>query len=102
MKTKEYNNFKDFYRFYLEEHSNKTNRILHFTGTSLVVMIIINSILTKDFLNLLYCPLIGYGFAWIGHFRFEKNRPATFKYPIYSFFADFVMWWQLLTKKLYF
>ena len=102
MSNKDYKNFSDFYEFYLTEHSNKTNRLLHFTGTSLLIMIALNAILTGAYINLLYCPLIGYGFAWIGHFRFEKNRPATFKYPFYSFIADFVMWWQILTKKIYF
>lgn len=102
MDNKEYSDFKVFYKFYLKEHSNKMNRILHFTGTSLLLMILINALLTSEYINILYCPLIGYGLAWIGHYRFEKNRPTTFKYPIYSFAADFVMWWQLLTKKIYF
>lgn len=102
MSTREYNSFKDFYPFYLKEHSNKMNKVLHFTGTSILLLILINALLTSQYINILYCPLIGYGFAWIGHFRFEKNRPATFKYPLYSFAADFVMWWQLITKKIYF
>ena len=102
MSEKKYTNFRDFYAFYLTEHRHKTNRILHFLGTTLVIIIAVNAILTRDWLNLIYCPIIGYGMAWIGHYQFEKNRPATFQYPLYSFIADFVMWWQLLTRKIYF
>ena len=46
---------------------------------------------TRQWLLLLALPLVGYGFAWVGHFVFEKNRPATFKYPLYSFMGDWVM-----------
>jgi hypothetical protein len=45
-------------------------------------------------------PVIGYGFAWIGHFIFEKNRPATFKYPLYSLMGDFKMFWDVVTGKI--
>ncbi|MCT4643225.1 MAG: DUF962 domain-containing protein [Bacteriovoracaceae bacterium] len=100
--NKQFQSFDEFYPFYLKEHSDKTNRLLHFIGTTLVIMIVIGAFLTNNFYSLLYCPFVGYGFAWIGHFRFEKNKPATFKYPLYSFRADFLMWWQLLTRKLYF
>ncbi len=94
--------FKEFYPFYLNEHSHKTNRILHFMGTSFLIMILIYALLTSQYHLIWLCPLCGYSFAWTGHFIFEKNRPATFKQPIYSLFGDFVMWWQLLTRKIYF
>lgn len=94
--------FKEFYPFYLQEHSNKTNRILHFIGTTLLLILLSYSILTGKFFLIWFCPLLGYGFAWTGHFIFEKNRPATFKQPFFSLASDFVMWWQLLTRKIYF
>lgn len=102
MSYQKFKTFKDFYPYYLSEHLNKTNRILHFIGTSLLVLIILIAILTSQYKLIWICPLFGYGFAWSGHFIFEKNRPATFKQPLYSLWGDFVMWWQLLTRKIYF
>lgn len=98
----EFNSFKEFYPFYLKEHSEKTNRILHFIGTSILIIILAFAIVTRNFKLIWLCPLVGYSFAWLGHFVFEKNRPATFRHPLYSLRGDFVMWWQLLTKKIYF
>ena len=92
-----YTTFKDFYPFYLGQHSNRTNRRLHIIGTTLVVLILAFAILSGKLRLLAYLPLVGYGFAWIGHFIFEKNKPATFKYPIYSFMGDFKMWFETLT-----
>jgi hypothetical protein len=97
-----FNSFKEFYPFYLEEHSEKVNRTLHFIGTTLLIIVFVFAILTRNFRLLWLCPLIGYGFAWVGHIVFEKNRPATFKHPLYSLRADFTMWWQLLIRKIYF
>lgn len=97
-----YKSFKEFYPFYLGEHANSICRTLHFIGTSFVLAILLVSFVLNEFKILLLCPIIGYGFAWIGHFVFEKNKPATFKYPLYSFMGDFVMFWQLLTGKLHF
>lgn len=94
--------FKEFYPYYLNEHSNKINRILHFIGTCFVIAFLIYALFTAQYKLIWFCPLFGYTFAWIGHFIFEKNRPATFKQPIYSLMGDFVMWWQLLTRKIYF
>lgn len=94
--------FKEFYPFYLNEHSNKICRILHFVGTTLLLIILAYAIFKAQYSLIWFCPLVGYAFAWTGHFVFEKNRPATFKQPIYSLMGDFVMWWQLVTKKIYF
>lgn len=102
MNNERYKTLKDFYPFYLSEHSNKTNRILHFIGTSLVISFVVFIILMNKIKFIIFAPLIGYGFAWVGHFIFEKNRPATFKYPLYSFISDFIMWYQLITKKISF
>lgn len=100
MSDKEYKSLKEFYPFYLSEHVNRTNRVLHVIGTTIVIAVAIYMIITKKFLLILACPLIGYGFAWAGHFVFEKNRPATFKYPLYSFLSDFIMWYQVITGKI--
>ena len=70
--------FEDFWPFYVREHSKRLNRRLHFIGTSLM-------------------PLFGYGFAWVGHFFVQKNRPATFQYPLWSLGADFVMYGKMWT-----
>jgi hypothetical protein len=94
--------FREFYPFYLSEHRNATCRKLHFVGTSLVIGLVLAAIVTRAWWILLLVPLAGYGFAWVGHFVFEKNRPATFKYPAYSFLGDWVMYWQLLTGKIRF
>ena len=94
---KKYENFKEFYPFYLSEHMNPICRGLHFLGTSCVIIIIIISI--NNMKLLLLAPLFGYGFAWIGHFFFEKNRPATFIYPLFSFLGDWVMFKDILIRK---
>jgi len=94
-KTDNFNNFKDFYPYYLNEHSNRTNRRLHVIGTSLAITLLLYIILGQHYKLLLLVPVVGYGFAWVGHFFFEKNRPATFKYPIWSFMGDFVMLYEI-------
>ena len=92
--------FRDFYPFYLSEHRNATCRRLHFAGSSLVIALIAAAVVTRTWWLLWLVPVAGYGFAWVGHFRFEKNRPATFKYPFYSLIGDWVMYWQLATGKI--
>ncbi len=95
-----YKSFAEFYPFYLGEHSNLTCRRLHFDGTCGVISLLILFFFTGNPQLLILVPLIGYGFAWIGHFVFEKNRPATFKYPFYSLMGDFKMFWDILTGKV--
>jgi hypothetical protein len=92
--------FAEFYPFYLSEHLNPTCRRLHFAGTSLLLAIGAAMAATQQWWMAWLMPIAGYGFAWTGHFFFEKNRPATFTYPGWSFVADFVMYWQLLTGKI--
>ncbi|MFY8328001.1 Mpo1-like protein [Pseudoalteromonas sp. ZZD1] len=92
--------FKDFYPYYLTEHSNKTCRRLHFLGSCLVLLVVAYVAITLNFIALWLLPIIGYGFAWIGHFFFEKNRPATFKYPFYSLWGDWVMFKDILVGKI--
>lgn len=95
-----YRSFKDFYPFYLSQHANVICRNLHFVGSCIVIGLIIAAIFTSSPWLLVALPLVGYGFAWIGHFVFEKNRPATFIYPLYSLMGDWVMFWQILTGKI--
>lgn len=95
-----FSDFKSFYPFYLSEHQNITCRRLHFIGSSLVLITIAISIISKQWHLLWLLPVIGYGFAWIGHFIFEKNRPATFKYPLYSLWGDWVMFKDILVGKI--
>jgi len=95
--AKRYQTFKDFYPFYLGEHSNRTCRRLHVIGTTFVLILVILAIVYMNPRFLYYTPIVGYGFAWVGHFFFEKNKPATFKYPIYSLMGDWVMWWETIS-----
>lgn len=95
-----FSSFRDFYPYYLSEHADRTCRRLHYIGTTLVIAIVTASILTGAAKLLLIAPVAGYGFAWVGHFFFEKNRPATFQYPFYSLLGDFVMYKDMLTGKI--
>jgi hypothetical protein len=94
--------FSEFYPFYLSEHANIVSRRLHFTGSSLVLGCLLAVVTTGDAWWLLGGLLCGYGFAWVGHFFFERNRPATFSHPVYSFIGDWVMYKDILTGKIRF
>lgn len=100
--VKTFTRFSDFYPYYLQEHRDSTCRRLHFIGTSLVVLILAFAVLSANWLLLWALPLAGYTFAWIGHFFFEKNRPATFKHPFYSLLGDFVMYKDMLSGRVSF
>jgi len=93
-------NFREFYPFYLAEHSNRTSRRLHFVGTSLVLGFLVAAIVTLNPWWLLGVPLAGYGFAWVGHFFFEHNRPATFTHPLWSLMGDWVMYRDILIGRI--
>ena len=95
-KDKIYTSFKSFYPYYLAEHRNLVCRRLHVIGSTLVLLCLFMAFYTQRWHILWLLPLMGYGFAWIGHFFFEKNRPATFTYPLYSFMGDWVMYWQYI------
>jgi hypothetical protein len=95
-----YATFRDFYPFYLGEHSNRICRRLHFVGSLLVIFAVIVAIATGKPRWLLLAPVAGYGCAWIGHFFFEKNRPATFQHPLYSLAGDWVMFWDVLNRRV--
>ena len=99
MQKQKISTLKEFYPFYLEEHSNSTSRILHFIGTSLVLLLIPTALIMNEAKVLFLIPFVGYGFAWVGHFFFEKNKPATFQYPGYSLASDFILFCDLLRGK---
>jgi hypothetical protein len=92
--------FSEFYPFYLSEHANRTSRRLHFVGTSLATLQAIAAVVTGQAAWWLGAVLAGYGFAWVGHFAFEKNRPATFRFPLYSLAGDFAMARDILLGRI--
>ena len=94
-----YTSFAEFYPYYLQEHSNATCRRLHYVGSLLVLCILAYTLLSQQWLWLLAIPLVGYGFAWVGHFFFEKNRPATFQYPLWSLMGDFRLFFETVTGR---
>lgn len=94
-----FSSFKEFYPFYLSEHSDLRCRRLHFVGTLLVLVALVLGIVVSAWWYLAM-PLVGYGFAWVGHFAFEKNRPATFKHPLYSLLGDWVMFADILRGRV--
>ena len=89
---KTFQTFAQFYPFYLSEHSNRTCRRLHFAGSTLSLVCLALLVVTANAWWLLAGVLVGYAFAWVGHFGFEKNKPASFKRPLYSFMGDWAMY----------
>lgn len=98
--SSEFRSFREFYPFYLSQHSDRTCRRLHFAGTLMLGVVAVSAALTGSWNLLWLLPVVGYGFAWVGHFFFEHNKPATFKYPLYSLIGDFVMFRDMLTGRI--
>lgn len=94
-----YRSFSEFYPFYITEHVNVVSRRLHVIGTGLVIAAFIIGAFTQNAWWFLAMPVLGYGFAWVGHFFFEKNRPATFKYPLWSLMGDFRLFFETVGGK---
>ena len=99
---RKYASFAEFYPFYLSEHSGRTTRRIHFLGSGLGLVCLFLMVITGDPIWLLIGLIIGYGLAWFAHFAFEKNRPATFRYPLYSFMGDWRMFWDIITGRIAF
>ena len=95
-----FKSFGEFYPFYLSEHSDRTCRRLHFAGSSLSLLCLVAFAATGAAWWLLAGLVCGYGFAWVGHFGFEKNKPASFKRPLYSFMGDWVMYSDIWRGKI--
>jgi len=98
--TREFDSFAAFYPFYLNEHRNRTCRRLHFAGSTVALLCLGALALTGNAWWLLAAVVSGYAFAWVGHFAFEKNRPATFRHPIYSLMGDWVMYADILRGRI--
>jgi hypothetical protein len=98
--SERYRTFKDFYPFYLSEHLNPVSRRLHFTGTSVAAALLIIAFVTQMWWLLAFALVQGYAFAWVGHFFFEHNKPATFKYPAFSLMGDWRLWWDILRRRI--
>jgi hypothetical protein len=100
MAEKQYKTLRDFYYFYLTEHQHATCRGLHLFGTFLLLVSFMLGLVTLEWYFFAAIPVLGYGFAWVGHAFFEKNKPATFTYPGYSLASDFIMFWHFVTGQL--
>lgn len=98
--VRRFSSLAEFYPFYLSEHRNRTSRRLHFIGSWGVLNLVLLAALTGNGWWLLAALFCGYGFAWTGHYYFEKNRPATFRYPLYSFVSDWVMFKDIVVGKI--
>jgi hypothetical protein len=96
---KPFANFREFWPYYVREHSHPMCRAFHFVGSTLVLAVLVASIWYGPWL-LLAAPVVGYGFAWFSHFTIERNRPATFKYPLWSLIADWKMWFLMLIGRM--
>ena len=95
-----FSSFREFYPFYLGEHDNRICRRLHFAGSLCVLIVVAVALVTGRAAWLWLAPVAGYGFAWVGHFVFEKNRPATFRHPLYSLAGDWVMFFDVLRGRV--
>ena len=100
MSEQDFQTFEEFWPFYVKEHQKKATRILHFIGTTTAMACVAGGLLTKRRWLLAVAPVVGYGSAWVAHFFIEGNKPASFKHPIWSLRADFVMWSKMVRFKM--
>lgn len=97
-----FRSFAEFYPFYLGEHRHPASRLLHYLGTWGALICLATAFIQGNAWWVGGALASGYCFAWIGHFAFERNRPATFRHPFYSLAGDFRMWWELNLGRLRF
>ncbi|GIV32486.1 MAG: membrane protein [Chitinophagales bacterium] len=100
MKQLHFDSVSAFYPYYLTQHRAFSCRMLHFIGTGLVIAILLITLLTGKWWLFALMPVAGYGFAWTGHFFFERNKPAAFHNPLYSLACDFIMFWHILSGQI--
>jgi hypothetical protein len=100
MSTDRIQSFRDFWPYYVREHARPATRWVHFVGTTLAIAVLVGAIAWQWWWVLVAVPIIGYGFAWISHLAIEHNRPATFKYPLWSLAGDFKMWFLMITGRM--
>ena len=93
-------NYSEFWDFYVQEHSKPMTRLLHFVGTALGLILLVYFAATGRWYLFLIFPVVGYAFAWFAHFVVEKNKPASFNYPLWSFLSDFKMMWLMITGSM--
>ena len=98
--AKEIETYREFWPYYLREHRQRNTRVLHYIGTTLAISSLVGLVITGDLWFLPVAIVSGYLFAWLGHFAVEKNRPATFTYPVWSLLSDFRMYFLALFGKL--
>ena len=100
MESLHFSSVKEFYPYYLTQHRNLKCRSLHFIGTGIVILLLTFILILQEWWLLILLPVVGYGFAWAGHFLFERNKPAAFKNPLYSLACDFIMFWHIITGRI--
>jgi hypothetical protein len=95
-----FGSFREFWPYYVSEHSRPLTRVLHYLGTGGLFVVATLALATGRLALLFLLPVVGYGFAWAAHFFVERNRPATFTYPLWSLAADFVMFGKMLRGQM--
>ena len=95
-----FQSFAEFYPYYLSEHANPICRGLHYLGSLCALLLLGYALISQQYGFIALAFVSGYFFAWVGHFVFEHNRPATFKYPLWSFMGDWVMLKDFLTGRI--
>ncbi len=97
---REYSNFESFWPHYLREHARPATRNWHYAGSTLAILVLLGALVTQTWWALLVVPLAGYVFAWLSHAFVERNKPATFTYPLWSLVSDFRMFAFFLSGRL--
>lgn len=95
-----YTSFQEFYTFYLSQHQNLMSQRMHFAGSVLAALCILIFIFSFTLTYLLLAIILGYGFAWAGHYFFEKNEPTSCQNPWYSFLGFWMMFKDMITGKV--
>lgn len=92
--------FEEFWPYYVRQHLSPVNRALHFVGLTLALRLVKKGLRERRIVPLVLAPVAGYGLSWVGHFFFERNRPASFSHPLWSLRGDFRMWSRIAQRKM--